>query len=72
MKNAENIFQIDVISSVNFPFIQEEMTLWWIRDEMAIRIGNKAKLGFLTDDHDLETQSWKLDAKKLYIARRKA
>ena len=34
MENAENSFKIDVIQPVIRPFIQEDMTLWWIRDEM--------------------------------------
>ena len=45
MENAEIVVKIDVISRVNLPFIQEEMTLWLI--------DNNAKIGFLPDDHDL-------------------
>ena len=33
MENAKNSFKIDIIRHVNLPFIQEEMTLWWISDE---------------------------------------
>ena len=53
MENAENSFKIDVIRPVNLPFIQDEMTLSGISYEMARRTGNNAKMGFLTDDHDL-------------------
>ena len=53
MENAESSFKIDVIRPVNLPLIQEEMTLWWISDKITRRIGNIAKMGFLTKDHDL-------------------
>ena len=50
IKNAENSFKIYVIRPVNLPFIQEEMTLWWISDETARRTGNNAKFGFEVRD----------------------
>ena len=54
MENAENSFKIDVIRHANLPFIQEEMTLWWVSDETARKTGNNAKMGFLSDDHNLK------------------
>ena len=48
MENVENSLKIGVISPVNLPFIQEEMTLW----SAMKRQYNNAKMGFPTDDHD--------------------
>ena len=53
MENAENSFKIDVIRPVNLPFIHEEMTLLCISNKTTRRTGNKAIIGFFTDEHDL-------------------
>ena len=53
MENAENSLKIDVIRPVNFSFIQDEMTLWWIIDETSRKNGNNTKRGSLIDDHGL-------------------
>ena len=37
MENVETSFNIDVIRPVNLPFIEGEMSLWWLRDETARR-----------------------------------
>ena len=39
MENVENSFKIDVVRTVNLPFIQEEMTLKKI-NSMSIRTDN--------------------------------
>ena len=57
MENVENCFKIDVIRPGKLPFIQEEMMVWWISVETAIRTDNNA--GFLSDDHDLTGTSLK-------------
>ena len=51
---TENSLKINVIRPVNLPFIQEEPKFWLISDETTRRTGNYAKMGFLTDDHDLK------------------
>ena len=66
MENAENSFKIDVIRPVNIPFIQKEMTLWWISDETARRIGNNAKIDFVTDDLDLRDTAWKVRRRDIW------
>ena len=58
-ENAEISIKIDVLSRVNIPFVQEEMTLCLIE--------NNAKIGFLTDDHDLRDSAEQFD-----IVRRRA
>ena len=66
MENAKNSFKIDVISHVNLPFIQEEMTLWSISDETIRRTCNNAKMGFLTDDHDLRDKIVKVGRREIW------
>ena len=70
-KDVKNSFKIDVISPVSPPFIQEEMALLWLSDEMARKTGSNAKIGFLTDDHDLGDTIVKLDAVKSDILGRR-
>ena len=72
MENFENSFKMDVIRHVNLPFIQEEMTLWWVSDETARKTGNNANMAFLATTMTLKTQSCKLDAEKFDIVRHRA
>ena len=65
MENAKKSFKIDVIRPVNLPFIQEEMTLWWISDETENKTDNIAKMGFLTDDYDLRDTLVKVRRRKI-------
>ena len=46
MENAKHSFKIDVIRAVNLPFIQEEMALCWMSDEMTSGTGNTANTDF--------------------------
>ena len=66
MENANNSFKIDVTRPINLPFIQWEMTLWWISDETTRWTGKNAIIGFLADDHDLRDTIEKVGRREIW------
>ena len=72
VENVKKSFNIDEIRPVNLPFIQEEMTLWRLRDKTASWTGNTTNIGFLTTTIILETYYWKYDADEIDIVRLRA